>query len=388
MANLFFVYFLAVFLVWSARAAHALRMLATAPRVSLLKSGASGRELVTIIVPAKNEEKNIRACIEGLLAQDYPHFEIIVVNDNSTDRTEEILLSLGAAALSGNAPNASTGRLKYLNGKKTPEGWTGKNHALHQAIPHARGAWYLFTDADTRHEPSCLSSALAHALSNGLNLLSLLPRCLAESPWEHLLQPPAMGYLGLWFPLDKINDPESPVFFGNGQYLLIHSELYGKTGGHEAVRHAFLEDFALVEKTKALGQRAGVAMGMDVYGTRMYSSFDEIWRGWRRIYLHAFQSKLGALVLKALDILFFSVLPFAIFPTLAFLVSQDVRYMTAVILAVVTVLLVLGTAYKTHQIVRARKRFCLAHPLAAAVLFGVLMDACGMAAFKTKTVWR
>lgn len=195
------VFFIIAAAVWIKRSVSALITLFHAPRLS--RNVLSGsRAKVSILVPAKNEASNIRACVEGLKALDYPDFEIIVINDNSTDQTEEILLSLGASPASPPSEDPSL-TLRYLNSPPAPAGWTGKNHALAAGFPYAKGEWLLFTDADTRHEPESLKASLGLMEKRGALLLTLLPRCLADGFWETVLQPVAMALMGLWFPVER-----------------------------------------------------------------------------------------------------------------------------------------------------------------------------------------
>ena len=208
-----YLFFIAV---WIYRSVYLVKALRLTPEVKPTGTLLTCSPLVSVIIPMKNEEKNAGECLKRFLAQDYPNLEIIVVNDNSSDQTEAILRSL---------------QIPYVNAAKTPSGWTGKNFAVHSGVAKAAGEWFLFTDADTRHEPSSVSASLAHARSNHLEFLTLLPRCLAESVLENLVQPSAMAFLGLWFPIERINDPNSPLYFGNGQYLLIKRSFMKKSAG-------------------------------------------------------------------------------------------------------------------------------------------------------------
>lgn len=343
----------------------------------------SRRGKVSILIPAKNEEKNIADCLRPFLADIRKEDEVIVINNCSEDRTEAILKDLGAVEIRPlDPPGSSRAKFKYLNTPQTPEGWTGKNFALHLGVQHAAGDWFLFTDADTRHEPGGLDVSLAFAEENKLDLLTLLPRCITGSFWEEMIQPCAMSYMGLWFPIRKINDPKSGVFFGNGQYLLVRAEHYRRIGGHDGVKEAFLEDFALMKKTKETGARGMCVFGMEVYGTRMYDSWDALWRGWRRIFLHAFDQKPAPILRCVLSVFCFSVFPF-----LAFFALWDPS--AAVGLPYFMLLsIILATAFKAYAIVKARKRFALLHPLAALVFTAILLDAFQMALFKRQTHWR
>ena len=182
-------FFILIAVVWLSRATRAFASNRNLPRVIPHPWNTQNEcDLITIIVPAKNEEKNIRECFERLNRQDYPEFEILIANDGSTDQTEAILKSLGIPEIDSEK-TLHAGRVAYLNVPPTPAGWTGKNFALHAAIPYTRGKWLLFTDADTRHETHSLSSAFQHIKKNKLSFLTCLPQCLTESLLEHMLQP-------------------------------------------------------------------------------------------------------------------------------------------------------------------------------------------------------
>jgi glycosyltransferase involved in cell wall biosynthesis len=350
------------------------------PSVAPISNPPSPAPLVSILLPVKNEENNLADCLKALISQNYPAKEMIVINDNSTDRTPEILTEFS---------RLHPGQIKTVNASPTPPGWTGKNWALHQGIPFAQGAWLLFTDADTRHEPHALPSTIGHAEAKDLDLLTLTPRCLAEGFWEKTIQPSAMGFLGLWFPFRRVNDPQSPLAFGNGQYLLIRKKVYEKLGGHEKVKGAFLEDFALFKAAKSGDFRAECALGTKIFGTRMYCSLEGIWLGWRRIFLHAFEKNGFRLVLKSLTLFCFSFLPFFLFPFLTQLALAAPDVFGKIWGASFPILsLIWLTAWKTHQVVGASRKYAFLHPLAGLLLTGILSDAAWTAFWKKETKWR
>lgn len=380
MPNFLILFYLVTTLVWLYRGSRALRSLREIPQIEPVTQAPGRVAKVSILLPVKNEESNLADCLTGLLAQDYSSKEIIVINDNSIDRTGEILSEFLRLY-----PNL----LKAVNAPPTPEGWTGKNWALFQGAPRAQGEWLLFTDADTRHEPLALASALAHAEARDLSLLTLTPRCLVGGFWEKVIQPAAMGFLGLWFPLAKVNQPDSGMIFGNGQYLLIRKKAYEKLGGHESVKGAFLEDFALVKAAKSAGLRPECAMATHLYGTRMYRSFIGIWLGWRRIFLHAFEKNPFLLIGKTLSVFCFSVLPFFFFPLLTQWALREPRLMGTLWGASFPILiLILLTAWKTHQVIGAPQKYALLHPVAGFILTGILTDVLWAALEKKELKWR
>lgn len=257
--------------------------------------------LISVIVPARNEERNIRACVEGLLAQSYPNLEILVVDDRSTDATPRILAELRSQAgavqegpwAPAAAPEASSGpeatglrSLVVIQGRELPPGWAGKPHALHQGFERARGEWLCFVDADTRLHPTAIAVAYGMAVRQNIDLLSLFTRQRLESFWEWVIQPLILTALSVGFSPRKVNDPNRPDAIANGQFILIRRAVYEAVGGHAAIRNSIVEDKDLAERVKGQGYRLLLADGEAVAETRMYTSLAEIWEGWtKNIYL-------------------------------------------------------------------------------------------------------
>jgi chlorobactene glucosyltransferase len=232
--------------------------------------------LISVCVPARNEERNIWACVEAILAQDYPNFEVIVLDDRSTDGTSSIL-----ADISSREP-----RLRPINGLDLPEGWTGKPHALHQASAAARGEWLCFVDADTFVMREALSACYAKAIETNADMFTIMTFQIMGSFWEKVVMPLIMTALSVGFSPRKVNDPERKDAIANGQFILIKRAVYNAIGGHESVKDQIVEDKAIAERVKWNGYRLVVANGYAVARTRMYTSLPEMWEGWtKNIYL-------------------------------------------------------------------------------------------------------
>ncbi len=369
--------FLAIALVWLRRTFITFRTLHSVPviRPSSASEDIADCPLVSVIVPARNEENNIRQCIVSLLEQDYPRMEIVIANDNSVDGTGDIIRSFGERVVCFNAP-------------PTPPGWTGKNAALHAAVDKASGEWFLFTDADTRHERTSVSSAFRHALRHNLDFLTLTPRCLVDSLAEKMIQPGAMGYMGLWFPIDRINDPRNSLCFANGQYLFMKRSAYQLMGGHAAVRGEMLEDFAFMKKAKQHSVPFQCVLGVPVYGTRMYDTFSAIWRGWRRIYLHAFARDWASLLQKSISVFLFSFLPFVLYVSVLARYAVNPSGFHAVIVGTATITLMMVICTTVCAMMKVKLRYVIYHPVAALALTLILLDAFRMAVTNGKTHWR
>lgn len=243
--------------------------------------------LISFCVPARNEQRNIRACVEGLLAQDYPNFEVIILDDRSTDATSEILrqLALESASLLANRKQQAA-LLHIISGSDLPAGWAGKPHALYQASAAARGEWLCFVDADTFLSPKTLSSCYAKAIETKADMFTIMTFQILGSFWEKAVMPLVMTALSVGFSPRKANDPTRKDAIANGQFILIKRSVYDAVGGHERVKDNIVEDKAIAEQVKWSGYRLIVADGYLLARTRMYTSLPEMWEGWtKNIYL-------------------------------------------------------------------------------------------------------
>jgi glycosyltransferase involved in cell wall biosynthesis len=228
----------------------------------------ASRPTVSVIVPARNEEACLGACLQSLVDQAAVSFEIIVVNDASTDRTREIAQSFP--------------QVRLVDAEAPPPGWTGKNNAMASGERVALGEWLLFTDADTVHRPGSLARAIAEAQQRRAVLLSYSPEQEVHGFWEKAAMPVIFSELAATYRPSLVSDPRSPVAAANGQYILITREAYDGIGGHAAVRDSLLEDVALAKAVKASGRKIFFRFGGDAVRTRMYRSFAQLREGWTK----------------------------------------------------------------------------------------------------------
>jgi glycosyltransferase involved in cell wall biosynthesis len=252
-------------------------MLDSTPPVTSSRSFDLGGAIpdVSIIVPARNEEANIGACLESLTAQTGVTAEIIVVDDSSSDRTREIVESFAGVRLLSAEPLLVAQRA--LNSRRT-----GKNNALIAGAKRARGNWLLFTDADTVHLPGSLGRALSEAKKEKVDLLSYSPEQQVVTFTERAVMPIIFAELAAHYPLHKVRDQDAETTAANGQYILVRREAYDAIGGHVSVGSEILEDVALAKLFREAGFRVYFRYGGDAVRTRMYRSWPQLREGWTK----------------------------------------------------------------------------------------------------------
>jgi chlorobactene glucosyltransferase len=227
--------------------------------------------LVSVLIPARNEERSLESGVEYLLAQNYPNLEIIIIDDDSQDAT-------GAIAKRLESTHSS---VRVVSGKPLPQGWVGKPWALVQGVRIARGQWLLFTDADMEHGPHAISSTLALATREKADAVSLMPGQLLVTAAEKILMPTILWTIGFATGrLSAVNDPKKPNALFSGGFILVERSAYDAIGGHESVRDKIAEDFELAHRFKEDGRfKTLLASGVGLTDVRMYHSFREIWNG-------------------------------------------------------------------------------------------------------------
>lgn len=318
--------------------------------------------LVSIIVPARDEERNIVACVTSLLEQDYPAFEVLVVDDGSTDGTPQLLEQLARTHPRG-------GRLQIIRVESLPAGWAGKPHAIHTGALQAKGDWLLFTDADTRHAPNALRTAVARAQARQDDLLSFATTQDLPDFWGRVLMP--LAYMGISFqyPARQVNDPNTSLAIANGQFILVRAAMYRHVGGYAAphMRATVLDDRDLAREVKRAHGRLELVDGRGLVHTRMYQSLGEHWRGWGK---NAYLGSRGGPLFFLLMIVGLPAVcigPFALL--LAGLVSRRPWLALAGGLPVAATV-----AFRTrlNRELQVPWRYVWTHPLAAVIFTGIL----------------
>ncbi|MFQ5490719.1 MAG: glycosyltransferase [Phycisphaerae bacterium] len=339
---------------------------------------------VSVLVAAKDEEENIEACVESFLEQDYPHYELIVIDDRSSDRTPELLRQL---------QSRFDGRLQVITVERLREGWFGKNNAMREGVAVAGGEWLCFADADCRQTSRrTLSMAVREAVGDGTDFLSVLPVVETKSFWERIIQPACGAVLIYWFHPDKVNDAESKAAYANGAFMLVRRATYDAIGGHQRVRTQVNEDIHMARFCKEAGHKLRVVLNDGLYVARMYSSMGQIWRGWSRIFygcLGSFRRLMAALLI----LLTFSVFPW--FSLLAALVGLTVTQGDArdplwyvLVASTVAVALQQSVMVRFYRLSRFGPKWSALYLLGALICSAMLCNAMLKLGGLTKVTWR
>lgn len=339
-------------------------------------------ESVCVVIPARNEVDTLGTSLQSVLAQDYPCMNIVVVDDRSNDGTGEVARNI--------AENEECLTVQHID--SLPAGWMGKSHALWTGTRNIKSDWLLFIDSDCRLlNRNTIHTALAEARRRGVAMLSLWPRNMAESFWEHMLIPLCAAVMALWFGGSNRSKARSRGAFANGQFILIRRDTYEQIGGHRAVRRALIEDVPLAEHAARQGVRCWTAGGRDLVGVRMYKDFKAIADGWSRIFVGALRSR-TKLALSIGWLLIGSLLPFIAGPYILYsLIITPVPTSLAwaeAITCLSHLILIYAVSFGFWKLGHCDRRYLLLYPVSVVVVIAMLCRAAWWLSVKRIVGWR
>lgn len=330
---------------------------------------------VSIVLPVRDEAANIDGVVGSLLAQDYPNFDLTVLDDGSTDETPRLLAAWAAR----------DARLRVHRIAALPPGWAGKANALHTGVGLTAGAWLLFTDADTRHDPAMLRLAVGHALRHGDDLLSAIVDSAYIGPGMRLLTPiGAITLLERATPAE-LRDPLHPGAFATGQYILIRRGAYERFGGYAnpRLRATFADDVYLAQEVKKHGGKLDLVSARGLVLNEQWRTWDAAWRGWRKsVYGDIGHRPLlglaGGLTLLAYGLL----------PPLALLRALAARNPTLAALAALASAAQIATRRPFDREAGLSWRWSLSAPAGWAALGLLILDATRLAVTRAGADWK
>ncbi|MCX8066798.1 MAG: glycosyltransferase [Anaerolineae bacterium] len=290
---------------------------------------------VSVLVPARNEEAVIGDCVRSLLAQDYPDFEVLVLDDGSTDGTGEVLAALARV----------DSRLRVLSGRPLPEGWLGKHWACQQLAEAAGGELLLFTDADTVHHPQALRLGVTAFQAERADLMSGFLRQRLVTWGERLTVPTIFWCFFSFLPLALAHRVRAPALsLTNGQWMLFRRSAYEAVGGHAAVRTNPVDDIALGQRVKAKGLRWRIVDVGDFVSCRMYPGFRAAVEGFTKNLFAVFDFRLAEYLFVWAWMTMVTVEPLAVSALWPLGVGRDVFALWPALLAVGEMLALWGIA--------------------------------------------
>lgn len=259
---------------------------------------------VSVLIPARNEERNLGPCLESVLAQGEFIAETLVYDDHSTDTTSAVIREYAK----------QDHRVRNVESLPLPAGWCGKNFACFRLALAAQSEWILFLDADVRLAPDAVATAIYETQRRRATMLSLWPRIETRTFWEHVLMP-MLNFivLGFYPALLALRRDDPSLGLAHGACILVHRDTYLNLGGHEVVRNEIFEDTRLARAWRSRGHRSICLDGQHLVRVRMYQSFANIWHGFQKNFFTAFHSHFAFWVFILLHGLVFW-LPFAAFP--------------------------------------------------------------------------
>jgi chlorobactene glucosyltransferase len=333
---------------------------------------------VSILVPARNEVANIESCIRSLLNQDYPTYEVIVLDDDSTDGTGGVLERMARGDQ----------RLRVLHvHDPLPPDWNGKSRACQRLADAAHGDWLLFTDADTRHAPQALHSAMAQALSSDVSLFTGVPRQITASWGERLFVPVAyiLIYNGVNLPrYYRSADSGITGAAAIGQYILVQREAYIASGGHRAIKGKILDDVWLAQTIKRHGYRILFTYVADFVSCRMYHGFGETCRGFSKNAFAVLGGSLPAALVFSLGALLFFQFPLAVLPSTLF----NGVTVTGFVLPMLMVTLTVSNAILVCRLIGQPWWVGLLYPISTWIGLGILFNSVQWRYIKGGVAWK
>jgi chlorobactene glucosyltransferase len=347
--------------LWLLRAANVALSFGLIPRLAPAPPRKPGAPFVSIIVPARNEERDVEDATRSKCMQDDPSFEVVVVDDRSSDDTRRIL-----AGLEREYPCI----LRVVEGVEPPLDWLGKPHALHEGARAARAQapseWLIFSDADVHFATGLVARALAHVERERLDFLSVFPALEMKSFGERLMTPSVANVGFCYLPGWLMNLPRARLFGGGaGVFNLVRRDLFEKIGGHEALRNSVVDDIQLGRHARLAGGRTGCAWALDVVFVRMYHGFRETAKGFAKNGYYGIGADLLPAVLSLSWFFLEGVLPFVVLAAPALFTFKELLLAAC---AVAMTLLVRGAL---HLKLRYSLLGVVLHPVWVAAVTGI-----------------
>ena len=353
-----------VFLTWISLINSMFKSFTKTPYLDKFKNSSNETPKVSIILPARNEENFIGKCLESFIDQDYINYEIIAIDDSSNDKTWDIIEKY----------TKKSNKVVSVKAKPKPDGWMGKNWACFEGFKHATGELILFTDADTTYSKKVISFAVAHLLSEKLDVLTVIPRLICLDSITKITLPMLSTFLHSRYSALNVNNPKKEIGYFFGSFFIIRKQIYEKIGTHEKVKHEIIEDGALGKITKESGFALKMVRGEHLLDALYSRSPKEMWNGLERLMVPLYhQNKSYAIgVFFAVFFILFIPIPFLIYSII--LIESSISFIPLVISASVSTITLFTAAFmETKMALNLKSRYALLAPIGGLIVaFGFL----------------
>ena len=319
---------------------------------------------VSIILPARNEEDFIRECLDSLINQDYPNYEIIVIDDSSNDSTGEIISEYAK----------KNSKIIPVTAKPKPDGWMGKNWACMEGYQKATGELLLFTDADTKHSENVMSLAVAQLHSFNLDALSAIPKMVTFDFWTNITLPMISTFLHTRFSALNVNNPSKKTGYFFGSFFIMKKETYEKVGMHEGVKHEIVEDGALGKKVKESGHKMRMVRGDHLIDAVWARDKGTLWNALKRLMVPLYLQNGKIAIGIFFAVLFLLFIPFPILATSIMFPSENISAKILFVTSLISsILIYTGATIEVKMGLRLRIIYALFAPLGSlTVVLGFL----------------
>ena len=334
---------------------------------------------VSVIVPARNEEKLISKCLDSLLNQDYENYEIIVIDDSSEDSTGEIIKKYAK----------ENSKIIHVSARPKPKNWMGKNWACMEGYQKVTGELLVCTDSDTNYSPNVLSISVSHLFSLNLDALTVIPKMLCFDNWTRITLPMLSTFLHTRFSALRVNDPSKKTGYFFGSFFIIKKEVYEAIGTHEGVKHEIIEDGALGKKVKEKGYKLRMVRGEHLLEAVWARNKTTLWNGLKRLMIPLFlQGKvIGIGIFVA--VLFLLFMPFPILLYAGIFFENTISFiMLLIVSAFASGLIYCAGFIDTTKGLQLRKIYSVFAPVGSFIVVAGFFSGIIQANSKTAVSWK
>ena len=334
---------------------------------------------VSIILPARNEEKFIDKCLVSLLNQDYDNYEIIAINDSSEDSTGDLIKKYAK----------KYSKIIPVDANPKPVGWVGKNWACMEGYKKATGELLLFTDSDTKHTNSVISLAVSHLLSLELDALTVIPRMLCLDLITKITLPMISTFLHTRFSALRVNDKSKNTGYFFGSFFIIKKTTYDSVGTHEGVRQELIEDGALGKKVKESGFKMRMVRGEHLIDAVWARDINTLWNALKRLMVPFYLQNAKLAVASSIGVLFLLFMSFPIFAYSVILFNDTTSSLVLVVIAgIASALVYTGAILDATKGLDLGIKYALLAPIGGFVVAGGFFAGLIQAKSKDAVSWR